>query len=266
MKITKSAVLAALAVLSFVSCARAAEQKKAEDAAEKRAQLKAFLAEKKIESIKKNGGDVVKPGSLKGSVRFINAQKRVPNDLLKKTLSVLNSQFQQDISLVESAKNVKTFADAVAVQKEAGATIAIVIAEADAMPPLLVAPENGVALVNVTVLGNAKLNEKIYASRIRKEMLRGFAAVCGASGSRYEGNVMGFAKLPDGLDELTERGVPVDVAARIQDYFTRLGITEGEWKTFREALAAGWNVEPKDEYQKAIKDRWEAEKKSSKGK
>lgn len=262
--------IAAVSVALFASAAFAEGQKTAPastnavSSAERRAQLKKAVAEQQKRTLAITGGMVVKPGSMQGSLRFVNAQSRVPSNLLEKPVARITHQYRFDLKLVDSKKAVKTFADIAAAKKESGANLAVVIVDVADLPAMIVVPEDGWAAVNVAKLGDAKLDMRFYSARVRKEMYRAFAYVAGAIASRYDGNLMDPITSLEQLDEHPEGGLPIDVYARLPAYLKKVGVTIGEWMTYREALDEGWAPEPADDNQRNVKAKWEADKKAKK--
>ena len=233
---------------------------------QRRAELRKVLVEKQKAFLRETGGKVVKPGSVKGVLRFVNAQQKVPEDMLKKPVGRILAQHCYDLKLEASKVPVKGYADILAAKKASGADVAVVIVDLPDMPSLFVVPEERWAAVNVAKLGDAKLDMRFYSARVRKEMYRGFAFVTGAAASRYEGNLMDPISSVSDLDEHPEGGIPIDILMRIPDYLKKVGVTIGEWGIYRDALEEGWAPEPANEYQRNVKAKWEAEKAAKKGK
>ena len=61
------------------------------------------------------------------------------------------------------------------------ADVGVAIVDSDSLPALLLAPEEGWAVVNVAALSKANPPADVLASRVRKELLRGFALAGGCA-------------------------------------------------------------------------------------
>ena len=129
--------------------------------------------------LKKTGGRITVK-EAQGRIVFVNAQGIVPAEHLAKHVESLAKELKLNVALVEGSwTEGLSGADCM---KEMSANIAIFLREGDRqVPVMLVAPEDGWAAVNVTRLASDGAREELVASRLRKEMSRAFAYMCGRS-------------------------------------------------------------------------------------
>lgn len=203
---------------------------------------------------RKLGGFLVKPGSQKGLVLVLDAQKTVAPD---KTAAMVKRL--ADISLInfkyESADpSVAADGDWTGLLKRKSATALVVIVSDDKTAPLLVSPDEQWAVVNAKRL-ELGLNEdgkkRFLADRVLKQVLRGIALMSGSAcrfrqspGSAY------------GILDLDNRGdmLPMDQVQQLSDYLGRLGATHVKRTSYRKACQEGWAPQPTNDIQKAVWD------------
>ena len=206
------------------------------------------LSPKVLADLKLNGGDVDIPGSQQGSIRFVNAQKRVPAAEIEKVVAPFAKRLRYDAKLVEGdAVDALTAARAVS---NLGATLAIFVVDDPKLGTMLVAPEERWAIVNVAKLSAGNPAPAFLASRTRKEALRAIAFLTG--GSHYGSPLMSGLKNVAALDDVSRERYPVDVTMRMHKYLSDLGVTRLETDTYRNALATGSDIAPTNEFQRAI--------------
>lgn len=197
------------------------------------------------------GGKVERPGSQKGKVVFINT-----TDIAEKHLKAVGDTFTQGFPIkIEYAK--ATAAKPRELMKSVGANVAIVIVENEDDPPMLVAPEEGWAVVNVTKLAQGlpdnALKSAMLNTRVRKELIRAFSIVSGGFGSPFKGSVINAARVED-LDACEEM-VPYDTTLLYPKHLEGFGVTPREEVWYRNACKFGWAPAPTNDYQKAIWDK-----------
>ena len=198
------------------------------------------------------GGKIERPGSQKGSIVFINT-----TDVSETQITTVANVFANDLLLPVTC--IKVAADAPQKLKEnAKANIAIVLISSDTEPPMLVAPEEGWAVVNVKKLDkglpNNALKQAMWNTRIRKELIRAFSIVCGGYGSPFKGSVINSATVED-LD-VGEEVVPYDTLQLYPKYLKSFGITPKEVTWYRTACKQGWAPSPTNDVQQAIWDKY----------
>lgn len=263
----KLRTVAILISISSVLVATAAPEGVKTDAAsaneEKAKQLSPEEARAKLRKMydEKLGGFVTKPGSQKGCVRFVNAQKKLGNDQLELVVSNLRKQLKHDIAVIGGeAPNVIPTTDDLA---KYGGTITIFVVDAQSYPPLIAAPEARWAIVNVgslaTGLKDDVLGRRLFARRARGELYRAFSAVCGGASSQYPGNIFNVPSI-QGLDSLDVDSTVVDMISKYEAYLPTVGVTPPYTVTFSRAYVEGWAPSPTNEFQRAVVERIKAKK------
>ena len=204
------------------------------------------------------GGDVVKPGSQKGKIVFLNSQKKLDKSEIEAAVGTLHksAKFNFEIHSLEmdnafSMPSVKAMCD------KFNAPVTVVLIDNSDAPTTLIAPEERWALVNIGKLSeglkSGPLYSRMFAARCRKQIIRTFSLLCGGGSSQFPGNMMATASVKD-LDTVQEF-IPIDMGARWTDYLKNLGVTPAYQRTYKQACVEGWAPAPTNEYQKAIWDR-----------
>lgn len=192
---------------------------------------------------KKVGGFVVKPGSQKGEIFYVNCQTRASKAWIEESVDYFAKETKFKVSLKDGTFDLKS------PKIEGQATLFIV--DDEALPAILVAPENRWALVNVAVIAKEP-RPAFFEARVKKELTRGFAYLCGAANSQYpRALTRGIVDHRD-LDQNPDLRLPVDVMQRFRTYMETLGVTPAVQVTYRKACQEGWAPAPTNEYQQAI--------------
>ena len=200
------------------------------------------------------GGMIVKPGTPKGRICFLNAQRLLPESEIRAAIAVLKGgsmRFAVDV------EDVTPSSDFAALKASAKAAAAVIVVADDITPGLLAAPEDGWAVVNIKRLEQGlktpAAKEKFFAPRCRKELLRGFAAAAGGFGSSYQNNIMNVSKIED-LD-LCDEFFPYDKYGVISKHLISLGLVPEQRVPYRKAVMDGWAPAPTNDVQKAVWDK-----------
>ena len=234
-RIMSAAAIAAL--LAAVAVAK--ERVSPEELARRKAEVRA-------EFEKRTGGRIEKPGSRQGEIVYANCQKRVPREWIEESVAYFAKETKFKISMRDGAafdlKNPRI---------EGNATLFII--DDESMPPILVAPESRWAFVNVAAVAKEK-RPAFFEARMKKELSRGFAYLCGAANSQYpQALTRGIVDQRD-LDRNPGFGLPVDVLQRFRGYMETLGVRPAIVSTYKKACREGWAPAPTNDVQKAI---WE---------
>ena len=200
------------------------------------------------------GGTIRKPQSAKGKVVFLNAQKRVASDALQEAISLIDQRIHPIIELVD-VKSVDVNDPEPSIRANGGA-VGVVIVEDERKPALLVAPEAGWAMVNVTPLLKDAPEDAVGAARVRKEMLRAFALAGGCSFMTrtkvvLDPRVAGVK----GLDMIKYEDYGIDTMQTLSAYLPLHGVIPWVETTYEAACQEGWAPQPTNKYQKAIWDK-----------
>lgn len=215
-------------------------------------QRKAANAEREARYLKEEGGEVIRPGTMKGFLLIGNAQKTVDQFEIEETRDYFWFRLNYNIKVAPSEP--ATPANASALLAESGAAAAVFLTEDATLPILLVSPEDHWAIVNVTRLKKDAKTPKYVTMRTKKELVRAIVHCFGGNCSSYEGSILSAIKEPSDLDRYAGYELPEDVFDRFRPYLSGLGLTPAERMSFLCAAYEPWCPPPTNEYQKAI---WE---------
>ena len=196
------------------------------------------------------GGRIVVPGSQMGTVVYVNCQKRAKREWLEASLRY----FQQVSRFAISIKEGEFAFPGPSIQGNAS----LFVVDDDKLPALLCAPEDRWVAVNIAKLSSNA--EAFFEARVKKELARGFAILCGATNSQYPGALTGGIRGVEDLDRHVDSRLPMDVLVRFPSYMKNFGVTPAKLSTYRAACKQGWAPAPTNEYQKAIWEKVKADK------
>ena len=213
------------------------------------------LAERaRTSEMRRHGGTIRKPGSAYGKVVFLNAQKKVGSGEFKAALDEIENNIHPIWELKDVAE-VSLPNPAADIKNHKG-DVGVAIVDADSLPALLLAPEEGWAVVNVAALSKGNPPADVLASRVRKELLRGFALAGGcAFMSRSQIVLRGGIRSPRDLDSIQEDSYGVEALMTLERMLPYYGVMPWKQATYKKACREGWAPAPTNEYQKAIWDK-----------
>ena len=213
-----------------------------------------FLSRKRAERLSQTGGRICRKGTPRGKVVFFDAQTRVAaTEPLAKAAEVAHRKTRLTFE-TQKTDNVG-LANASDILRQSQATAAVFLIDDEKLPvSMLVAPNDCWALVNVAMLVKDKPEPAFEQARIRKEVLRGFFAAAGGTGSQFMNTIVGDVGTVKDLDTLVE-GVPIDLISRTLIKLGGRGMVREEWCTYLDACQQGWAPPPTNEYQQAIWDK-----------
>ena len=199
-----------------------------------------------------DGGEMNRPGTPAGKIRFFNCTKSVDTSKLAKIGKSFDEMMHYDVAIEDCDRQI-ALANAVQTRKELKADLAVFIISDAALSALTVLPDDGVALVNAARLGDATTKPPFLAARVRKECLRAFAYL--TAGSTYGTPLFARISDPSQFDDIAGESYPVDLMMRAQRYLSPLGFEPRQTTTYREALESGFDIAPTNDYQKAIYEK-----------
>ena len=210
-------------------------------------ELAARRAELQAEFVKRTGGRIVRPGTQQGEIVYVNCQTLAPRKWIDESVAY----FMKETKFKLSVKDGGMF-DLKDPKIEGNATL-YVIADTN-LPTILVAPENRWAFVNIAPIAKEQ-RPAYFEARVKKELTRGFAYLCGAANSQYpRALTRGIIDQAD-LDKNPDYRLPVDVIKRFPSYMEPLGVKPASVSTYIKACREGWAPAPTNEFQKAIWDK-----------
>ncbi len=199
------------------------------------------------------GGKLIRPGTRAGEIVYVNCQKRADKKLLEESAAYFIENAKFNITVKEGTFN---FA-----KPQIQGSVSLFVVDDPSLPGLLVAPEDRWAVVNVAPLAQGRGEKKaFFEARVRKQLTRGFSALCGATNSGYPNALTGGICKPEQLDKHVDARLPVDVIARFAPYLEPFGVTPAVETTYRRACQEGWAPAPTNDYQRAIVEQIKKEK------
>ncbi len=203
--------------------------------------------------MKHTGGRLVRPGTKQGEVVYVNCQTRAGKELLEESKAYFEDCSKFNISIQEGSF---TFPN-----PTIKGNASLFIIDDETMPPILLAPESRWAMINVAPLAKGYGEQPaFFNARVKKELTRGFAMLCGATNSGYPQALTGGIVETKMLDKHVDARLPVDVIARFAPYMEPFGVTPAVMTTYRKACQEGWAPAPTNDFQKAIFEQIKAEK------
>ena len=210
-------------------------------------ELAARKAERQAEFDIRTGGRIVKPGTQQGEIVYANCQSRIPKAWIEESVAYFSKETRFKISIKSDASF-----DLKSPKIEGNATL-FIIDDAE-LPAILVAPENRWAFVNIAPIAKEQ-RPAFFEARVKKELSRGFAYLCGAANSQYQRALTrGIVNHAD-LDKNPDLSLPVDVIQRFKGYMETLDVRPAIMTTYKKACQEGWAPAPTNEFQKAIWDK-----------
>lgn len=210
----------------------------------------------KMEAIIENAGGMLdKPGTGLGVILFRNEQRRIPLAELVAPIEYLKKYTKLPIKYYDAEPSSDSLTrDGV---RKLGANMLIVIKDDSSSPsPLLVAPDDAWAVVNVAALAKDNPPNGKLASRLRKEISRAFSFLCGGVNSQYEKTPANHCSSLRDLDLIDMDEVPADLIMRFKTYVQGYGVTPYIRATYKSACKHGWAPVPTNDVQKAIWDKY----------
>ena len=200
---------------------------------------------------RKTGGIVRRAGSAKGEFVIVNAQRKVPADAIAPVAGALDKSIRVQARVVSA----EGFAPGQAKREiaKAGGTVGVVVAEGEG-PALVVAPEDGWAVVDVAALAKDAPSAATLAARVRKEALRAFAFVCGGAYVARGEPLMRDIRSARDLDAADAEQFGIEEIVHLRESAARYGLVPWHQTTYIKACEEGWAPAPTNDYQKAI---WE---------
>ena len=233
----KNQILLTLAAATLVVSSYAKEVVSPEE-------LAARKAERQAEFDKRTGGRIVKPGTQQGEIVYADCQTRIPKAWIEESVAY----FAKETRFKISVKSGMSF-DLMNPKIEGNATLFII--DDVSLPAILVAPENRWALVNIAPIAKEK-RPAYFEARVKKELSRGLAYLCGAANSQYpRALTRGIVNHAD-LDKNPDLSLPVDVIQRFKTYMESLDVRPAMMSTYIKACREGWAPPPTNDVQRVI--------------
>lgn len=202
-------------------------------------------------NMRRNGGFLERPGSYQGKILIIDERSKPDVEQLQSVATEFLKYNKFNLQVVSSETGEKCRKLKI---KEKGGNVGVFIVEDDITPTLLVAPEDGWAVVNVKALVSGVAKSRLAPRRIQKEVLRALGYVCGGMSTRFETSIAGPVAKPEDLDGKVEMQLPFDVTSTFNSNLAKFGVTPFLQTTYRTACKEGWAPQPTNDFQRVV---WE---------
>ena len=198
------------------------------------------------------GGKLLQPDSGKGVFVVASAQDKVELKDIQALANIIQGATLIEIHVVQNSDEMSA-----ATLKKLNAQMGVSVVDAPGKPGLIVAPEEGWAVVNIAPLAAGQDGKLNFTRRVRKEIYRAFGMVTGGCGSSYQGNLLDPIRTPDDLDMYPESDLqmPIDMLQKMPKFCDKFGVRPWRMTTYRRACHEGWAPAPTNDYQKAIWDK-----------
>ncbi len=211
-------------------------------------------AKAKARALVRMGGTVRDTSVQTGRMIVVNAQDAVRDSDLEMPITALAKFLRVKIDVIKGQAPGLPF-DSKAYLSGQNANAAVFLVSTNSLPALLVVPEERWAVVNVSKLGNDNLSV-----RTQKEVLRGFAFVCGGAATLFRQTLVSPITSPADLDQVMVPQLPIDSLNAIAKYLPGIGITPYRESSYRQACRDGWAPPPTNDVQRAIWEKIKADK------
>ena len=203
---------------------------------------------------KRHGGIIREAKSAKGTFVLLNAQKTVPFSALTPLEATIDKWLRVRTAFKDGAATVDVGSVKPAIAAACG-TVGVAVVQAGDAPMLVTAPEDGWAIVNVDRIASDNPTADTLASRVRKEILRGFAFVTGGAYLTRADPLMRDVKSPKDLDRLQAEQFGLEIVTHVLESSSFYGLKPWNQTTYQKACEEGWAPAPTNEFQKAIWDK-----------
>ena len=191
------------------------------------------------------GGRLAKPGTQRGEVAVVDCQKSADRAWIEESVAYFTKCSRFKVTLSQGEFDV--------MKPQVKGSLSLFVVDDAGLPTMLAAPDDRWALVNVAKLKSDK--QPFFKARVRKELSRAFAMLCGAFCSTFKQTLPGAVAKVEDLDAFVDPSLPMDVLARLPSYTKAFGVTPAVITTYRNACQQGWAPAPTNECQKAIWDK-----------
>ncbi len=203
------------------------------------------------------GGELKQPGTQLGEIYYVNCQRRADAQWIADSAAAFEKVLHVGIVVTNGQFRI--------VKTQVVGSACVFIVDDPALPTSLCAPEDKWAMVNVSKLYDAR--PPFFRARVKKEIARAFAQLCGALSSQFKGSLMGPVVKAADLDQFEDDRLPIDVIARFPRYLEAYGVKPYRLSTYDVAVQEGWAPAPTNDVQQAVKERvekWMAERAAKK--
>jgi len=204
----------------------------------------ALLAADVTDAYKSNGGIVKRPNTQVGRIVYVNCQKTVDAAVLRDNAAKFEAELNFGIDVEDGTFSVSS--------PSVRGNASLFVVDDPALPTLLAAPEDRWVMVNLSKVVRSSDDANVRASRVTKELSRGFAFLGGAYISQFNRTLLDYMPNLEALDTYRDWQLPYDALQKMRKFLPVYGLQPFEPVSYRDACYEGWAAAPKDEWQRAI--------------
>ena len=205
----------------------------------------------------KIGPTVEKPGVGKGCFKFICCTDKISSSDVKESLEAIERIARINMNVAEgktpSPKQAKS------ALKDYQAEAGIYVIDDDDLPRILLAPEDGWAMVNVAALSVDNPDRAKLVKRTNVELVRAFSFICSSSNDARSALMSPVGSLSD-LDEFQTVYFAAFNGRNTVKALENFGIVPRVITSYLTACRQGWAHQPTNETERIIWDRVHSEK------
>ncbi len=224
-----------------------------------RLQWQARREQRRAARVAAAGGYVEKANDGK-PLYIVNTQTAVSETPVKETMKDIEDLIHLRSVIGSEPIGDKPWETARRIVAAGKAGVVIILLESDSLPSILVAPESQWGIVNVGALKKDKPRQEVLDSRTRKEIWRVAAYIMGAANSMFQPCLMRTIAYPRELDMLRDQVPSPEPFNKMMMSALRFGMKPIEITTYQRACEQGWAPPPTNDIQKAIWEKFHAEK------
>ena len=196
-------------------------------------------------------GGWVEVASTGKVIRVVSAQSRVSQDDIAKVLDVFKSSLRLPVEWKPADVGSTDFDKLVTAANADGKCAGVIIlADGAKMPRLLVAPENGWAMVNVAKLSEDNLPKEKLLRRTQQEYWRAAGMLFGCYVSMEQPCLLTLICNNQGLDNNPCVIPAVEVLPKITSTAKKLGVKPSRRVLYDRACQEGWAPAPTNDVQR----------------
>lgn len=203
--------------------------------------------------MKINGGVLERKDSYKGKFVILDARKEADVELFRPVAMELRKFCQVNVEIAKAPEGAGR--DVLGAIRKSGGNVGVVIVEDQDKPKLIVAPDDGYAVVNASKLVVGVEKSRLAQLRIQKEAMRAVGFVASGMSSQYFESLAGPIANPSELDKYDGLTFPFDITVTYKNYLAPFGVTPFGTATYKKAVQEGWAPQPTNDIQKAIWDK-----------
>lgn len=205
-------------------------------------------AQGKARRLAKLGPTVEKPNAARGYFKYVCCTEAVGREEVQPAVDTILRASKIRLEAVQG--KISDFTAAKDALKSLNANAGIFIVENDKLPRVMLAPEDGWAIVNVTALSVDKPDHAKLVKRVNVELVRAFTYICGSTSDNRSLLMQPVATAAD-LDNIPATFIPFNYQST-EKSLENFGIKPRVVVPYKTAVLQGWAYPPTNDIERAI--------------